>query len=214
MKTRGHQRHSNLIDLADSMELFIHAIERGSRANGPGSRLVVWTQGCSLKCKGCWNPETHDFGGTSTNLSSILGMLIDGGYEGLTVSGGEPLDQAEPVFQLGLMAKSLGFSSVLFSGYSLEGVKRKLGTKEIAQAFDVLLSDPYVSKPEYQTVTQALSNKTITFFSQRYSLEDFCDVPACEVVVGLDGDIRVTGLVAMIFSDAPNSTSRTSNKVD
>ena len=29
-----------------------------SRVNGPGERFVLWLQGCSLRCPGCWNPDT------------------------------------------------------------------------------------------------------------------------------------------------------------
>ena len=38
----------------------IHAFEPRSRANGPGARFVVWFQGCTLGCPGCFNPTTHD----------------------------------------------------------------------------------------------------------------------------------------------------------
>ena len=38
----------------------VHAVEPRSRANGPGARFVVWFQGCTLGCAGCFNPTTHD----------------------------------------------------------------------------------------------------------------------------------------------------------
>ena len=40
------------------MQINIHSIINDSKVNGPGSRCVVWTQGCSKACKGCFNPET------------------------------------------------------------------------------------------------------------------------------------------------------------
>ncbi len=42
------------------MTLRLHAFLPRSRANGPGWRSVVWVQGCSLGCAGCFNPQTHD----------------------------------------------------------------------------------------------------------------------------------------------------------
>ena len=42
------------------MTLRLHAFLPRSRANGPGWRSVVWVQGCSLGCPGCFNPQTHD----------------------------------------------------------------------------------------------------------------------------------------------------------
>ena len=38
-------------------EARIHAFEPRSRANGPGARFVVWFQGCTLGCPGCFNPH-------------------------------------------------------------------------------------------------------------------------------------------------------------
>jgi pyruvate-formate lyase-activating enzyme len=37
----------------------VHAVDPRSRANGPGTRFVIWSQGCTLGCAGCFNPETH-----------------------------------------------------------------------------------------------------------------------------------------------------------
>ena len=65
-----------------------------SRINGPGNRLVIWVQGCKFHCKGCFNPETHPY--TKEHLMDIneLAELInnDTTIEGITLSGGEPLD--------------------------------------------------------------------------------------------------------------------------
>jgi anaerobic ribonucleoside-triphosphate reductase activating protein len=41
--------------------MYIHNRIANSTANGPGERVVVWVQGCSLACSGCWNSETHPF---------------------------------------------------------------------------------------------------------------------------------------------------------
>ena len=51
---------------------YIHAIEPRSRANGPGVRFVVWLQGCTLGCPGCFNPSTHAAaGGRELDLASL-----------------------------------------------------------------------------------------------------------------------------------------------
>ncbi|MFD6323041.1 4Fe-4S single cluster domain-containing protein [Streptomyces sp. NPDC058442] len=71
---------------------------------GPGQRLGIWFQGCALACPGCmsrhtWAPE----GGTAEDVSGLLRMweeALGRGAEGLTVSGGEPLDQAEALTEL------------------------------------------------------------------------------------------------------------------
>jgi pyruvate-formate lyase-activating enzyme len=42
------------------MKIRVRAFEPASRANGPGLRAVVWFQGCTRACPGCFNPATHD----------------------------------------------------------------------------------------------------------------------------------------------------------
>ncbi|SFD25853.1 4Fe-4S single cluster domain-containing protein [Streptomyces aidingensis] len=64
---------------------------------GPGRRLVVWTQGCALACPGCMSRHTWDpDGGRSAPVPALLAQwrsALDAGAQGLTVSGGEPLEQ-------------------------------------------------------------------------------------------------------------------------
>ncbi|HEX8107935.1 MAG TPA: 4Fe-4S cluster-binding domain-containing protein, partial [Kofleriaceae bacterium] len=72
------------------IEVRIHAFEPRSRANGPGARFVVWFQGCTLGCPGCFNPTTHDpdpgrAGGRTMPLDALVGELARArpGIEGL-----------------------------------------------------------------------------------------------------------------------------------
>lgn len=106
----------------------IHATLSGSRANGPGLRSVVWTQGCTLACPGCQNPLTHD-------PLSPLGKEIDPdalaeqvireaapGTTGLTISGGEPMQQALSAysFMCSIHARRPDWEIGLFTGYTLQ----------------------------------------------------------------------------------------------
>ncbi|RME55891.1 MAG: 4Fe-4S cluster-binding domain-containing protein, partial [Deltaproteobacteria bacterium] len=47
-----------------------------SEVNGPGRRAVVWVQGCSLGCPGCFNPHTHSKGGGRTIAIEVLAQRI------------------------------------------------------------------------------------------------------------------------------------------
>ena len=49
--------------------MLLHAFVPASRANGPGLRAVIYFQGCSLQCAGCWNPDTHKFRGMEVTVS-------------------------------------------------------------------------------------------------------------------------------------------------
>ena len=84
--------------------MFLHAFVPASRANGPGLRTVVYFQGCSLKCAGCWNPDTHKFRGMEVTVLEVAQRFEDASrlepMEGVTFSGGEPMQQAEALLEL------------------------------------------------------------------------------------------------------------------
>ncbi len=83
--------------------LQIHHFLAVSQANGPGSRAVLWLQGCHLKCPGCINPDTHNpESGKRINIKDIIKKLSHPmqTIEGVTISGGEPLEQIAPLTKL------------------------------------------------------------------------------------------------------------------
>jgi anaerobic ribonucleoside-triphosphate reductase activating protein len=56
--------------------MLIHGFLGASRVNGPGMRAVLYFQGCSLRCKSCWNPKSHPFTGVEHSallLESLIG---------------------------------------------------------------------------------------------------------------------------------------------
>ena len=67
-----------------------------SIVDGPGLRLTVFTQGCPHRCPGCHNPQTHDpAGGREETTTALLARYTaDPLLDGLTLSGGEPMEQA------------------------------------------------------------------------------------------------------------------------
>ncbi len=83
----------------------VHSIETFGTVDGPGVRLVVFLQGCPLRCAYCHNPDTWDAqAGEQMRVGQILdafernrAFYKDGG---ITCTGGEPLMQADFVAQL------------------------------------------------------------------------------------------------------------------
>jgi anaerobic ribonucleoside-triphosphate reductase activating protein len=67
-----------------------------SEVNGPGSRAVVWVQGCLRACTGCFNPASWPFEPNQivTVDELVERILADPLNEGVTFSGGEPFWQA------------------------------------------------------------------------------------------------------------------------
>ena len=104
------------------MKLPIHHISK-SEANGPGSRIVLWVQGCHLKCKNCFNPKTHPFTNDRVMDTDEIIEIIhkDKQITGVSFSGGEPLEYPVEIIDI-LNKMRVGLNSILFSGYTLEEV--------------------------------------------------------------------------------------------
>jgi anaerobic ribonucleoside-triphosphate reductase activating protein len=108
----------------------IHAILSNSQVNGPGSRTVIWTQGCSKGCKGCFNPETWPEKGIDYNIDDFYYMIksqIESGDNGITFTGGDPLEQPEALYHLlkkinDELLDNLPFGIILFTGYTLSEI--------------------------------------------------------------------------------------------
>ena len=64
-------------------------------SNGPGVRVSIFMQGCTFKCKNCFNPETHDFNGGTEFTNEVIDKVLDlcdkDYIVGLSILGGEPL---------------------------------------------------------------------------------------------------------------------------
>lgn len=105
----------------------VAGIVEESIVDGPGIRFVVFVQGCNHKCKGCHNSHTQDFsGGEYMSLESIIQKIIDNPLlDGVTLSGGEPFEQAETVSILAQGLKSLDYNVITYSGYTYEKIKEK-----------------------------------------------------------------------------------------
>ncbi len=86
--------------MTDSVKGYVHSIETLGAVDGPGLRFVAFLQGCPLRCKFCHNPDTWPFdGGEETSVEDMVSKILR--YRsyiksgGVTISGGEPLRQAE-----------------------------------------------------------------------------------------------------------------------
>jgi anaerobic ribonucleoside-triphosphate reductase activating protein len=177
----------------------IHGVEPRSRANGPGARFVVWFQGCTLGCPGCFNPTTHEAGG---GRSVALDELVDeltrtaraGHIEGVSLSGGEPLQQPEAARALLEAARALGLSTLAFSGYTIDEIRARPAGPEVLAQLDVLIDGRYVSGERLATGLRGSANQRIQLLTDRYSRADVEDTPVAEIRIGPTGDVVLTGV--------------------
>ena len=141
----------------------IHAIEPRSRANGPGARFVVWLQGCTLGCPGCFNPTTHDAQRRRRAIDRRRSPreIARPTSKGLSLSGGEPLQQAEAAAALLEAARARGLSTLAFSGYTIDEIRALPGGRAVLARLDVLIDGRYVAGERLATGLRGSANQRI-----------------------------------------------------
>lgn len=97
-------------------------IVNDSIVDGPGLRFTLFVQGCPHNCKGCHNPQTHDFeAGEDMTAEEILEQIRSNPLlDGVTFSGGEPFCQANALAYLGEKIHELGMNIMTYTGYEYE----------------------------------------------------------------------------------------------
>lgn len=128
----------------------VSGIIEESIVDGPGVRLVIFSQGCPHQCKGCHNPETHAMdGGKLITVKEILDMVKENPLlDGVTFSGGEPFEQAVEFAFLAKELRKLGMGIITYTGYVLEDLIKlnKDGYKQLLEETDTLVDGPYVEE--------------------------------------------------------------------
>lgn len=131
------------------MEIRIAGIETESIVDGPGYRLAVFTQGCPHDCPGCHNPQTHAAGGgTLRDTEEIVALLGKNPLvRGVTLTGGEPMMQPEPLCLIARAAKEKGMNVWCYTGFTLEALlaENREDRMRLLRLVDVLVDGPFLS---------------------------------------------------------------------
>ncbi len=174
----------------------IHSYIKNSSVNGPGNRFVVWTQGCSLKCPDCWNPETHTFSnGRYISTNYLLTMIQnETKIEGITISGGEPFDQPKELYEITkLIREETKLSQIVYSGYTINEIQKQGEMNIVLSNIDVLIDGRFNSSKISKNGSKGSVNQKHHFLTNRYSIYDFQGQNGLEYHFGIDGSISITG---------------------
>lgn len=192
--------------------MLLHAFVSGSRVNGPGLRAVVYFQGCSLRCRNCWNPETHAFIGKGRTVAEVADLIVraheERALDGVTFSGGEPMQQGHAVLSLmeTLRERLPELSFGMYSGYSQRELSRGLYwcRSELTQSakrriwrtikshLDFAVLGRYADARPSALPLRSSTNQTLELFSDRYSEADF-GPQEVEVQIDSEGTVQISG---------------------
>lgn len=119
----------------------IHSLESFGTVDGPGTRFVVFTQGCPMRCAYCHNPDTWAMvGGTMMDPEEIMEQYRRNKsfYKagGITVTGGEPLMQIDFLIDLFTIAKKENVHTCI----DTSGIVFKPQNTELIQKLDHLMT--------------------------------------------------------------------------
>ncbi|MEU9166304.1 4Fe-4S single cluster domain-containing protein [Streptomyces sp. NPDC048420] len=159
--------------------LNIAATHVGTEALGPGVRSVVWVQGCPFHCSGCiapdWIPDRPARRAEPAALAEEL--LADPRVTGLTLSGGEPMQQAAGLAELVRQARAIrDVSVVCFTGHRLEGLRARPpapGVQDLLAQVDVLIDGRYVAALDDGRGLRGSSNQRVHHLTGRPATRDY-----------------------------------------
>lgn len=132
--------------------MYYHKIEKNSIANGTGVRCVLWCSGCLLHCKGCQNPHTWSFNSGAPFDKEVLQELyeaLDKSYiQGLTLSGGNPMDNIPEILHICRTVKEKFPTKDIwiYSGYTFEQLQQSQAAMCVLEYVDVLVDGPYIEE--------------------------------------------------------------------
>ena len=142
---------------------------------GPGRRIGIWLQGCTIRCKGCVSQDTWPADATK---ALPVKALVDwcrrvggDGFDGVTISGGEPFDQPKPLSalltQLAAWRNTAGldFDILCYSGYPLKTLQKK-HAKTLAM-LDAVIPEPYADGRPLGALWCGSDNQTLRPLSPR-----------------------------------------------
>ena len=186
------------LHMEKSNNLHIMAVTGPDINNGPGFRVTIWVSGCKHACPGCQNKHTWKYGQGHklddmvpyhlTCKEKILNLIGDEHIDGVTISGGDPLDQSAQALKelakfLSNIKKRYPEKSIwLYTGYLIEDLNNYLH-KEVIKNCDVIIDGPYVKEKRNITIPfRGSTNQRIIDVQKSFKENKICIIDDSEFV--------------------------------
>jgi anaerobic ribonucleoside-triphosphate reductase activating protein len=163
----------NYRDKESNTSVLINLIYAPVLTLGPGIRIGVWFQGCSIRCKGCISKHTWEF---DKKYKKTIAQVIDQinyyseiyNTKSITISGGEPFDQSTSLYTLLKKLKELKFNDILlYSGYKFNYLQKNYG--DILKYIDVLIDGPFIESKKTNKIYKGSNNQRMYILNKSLS---------------------------------------------
>lgn len=186
-------------NIEKSNDLHIIAVTGPDINNGPGFRVTIWVSGCTHACPGCQNKHTWKYAKGHklddmvpyTNITykdKILNLIGDEHIDGVTISGGDPLDQSVQALEelakfLSNIKKRYPEKSIwLYTGYFIEDLNN-YPHKEVINNCDVIIDGPYVKEKRNITIPfRGSTNQRIIDVQKSFKENKICMIDDSEFI--------------------------------
>lgn len=171
---------------------------------GPGRRIGIWFQGCSIRCPGCISMDTWVQGFGTTKIDQVIDTISPwlSTADGITISGGEPFDQQDALFELLRELKQRAPTDILvFTGYQWSTISEAITTSP--SLIDAVVTGPFLIDEPQTLALRGSDNQELHPITAlgRARFESF-DRPAREsdrsfdVMFDDNGDVWLAGIPA------------------
>jgi anaerobic ribonucleoside-triphosphate reductase activating protein len=162
---------------------------------GPGERLVLWLQGCAIRCAGCWNQDLWSFEERTLWEPSALAerVLAEPGLEGVTLLGGEPLHQTEALVPFLDRIRAASLSVMLYTGFEPDELEHPR-YRPVLERTDLLVLGRYrAEERDVGLLWRGSRNQRVVPLGERYRGLLLREANQVEVIVRSDGRVGLRG---------------------
>lgn len=135
---------------------------------GPGRRIGIWVCGCRRGCKGCSNPELWEpkpeYEVSTDAIMAMVGRIAAAHeIDGFTISGGEPMNQAEALAELVERLKEYSADILIYTGYCIEQLRARkdANTDRVLSQAAVLIDGAYREEDNTNVLLRGSENQRI-----------------------------------------------------
>jgi anaerobic ribonucleoside-triphosphate reductase activating protein len=164
----------------------------------PGVRFVVWVQGCTRGCPGCFNQAFQPAdGGADISPDELTDhVLATDGIDGVTLSGGEPFEQSGALARFAEGVRAHELSVMCYTGFTLEELRASTDkdTHALLSEVDILIDGPFVSRLRAGLPWRGSSNQRVHVLSERFPMPAAGPADQVAEMRISDHDVAVTGI--------------------